>query len=1063
MAEKYNPLEQEQEMLKFWKENNTYSNIKNKNKINSEGKREKQFYFLDGPPYTSGKVHIGTAWNKSLKDMVLRFKRMKGLDVWDRAGYDMHGLPTENATQKKLNLTGGKQEIVKYGVDKFISECKQLCIDNMESMNQDFERLGVWMDFSDPYQSINNDFIDGEWWLIKKAHENGRLYRGLRTMTWCPITQSALAKHELEYQEVTDTSIFVKFKVTHDKTGKDISEKNEYLIIWTTTPWTIPFNLAVMVNPNLEYVKVKVKDETWILAKDLANLIIQNFTDEKYVEIERFLGEKLEGIKYLHFWNDVFNYKNIECKNPDNMHTVILSKDFVDTSAGSGLVHCAPGCGPEDYEVGYQYGLPAFNTIDEKGFFPEDSGFAKGLQAKKNDNIFIEQMEKDNVLIAKTPIEHEYPHDWRHHNPVIFRTTKQWFFKIEDFKDKLISENDKTTWVPNAAYNAFNSWLNNLRDNSISKQRFWGTPIPIWMNEDNEEDYIVIGSIQELEEMSGMKVDDPHLPHIDKIVIKKDGKTYRRIPDILDVWVDAGTASWNCLYYPKRTDLFDNLFPADFILEGKDQIRGWFNLLHIASMVSMNRPSFKNVYMHGFVQDSKGRKMSKSLGNYILPKEVIDKHGADTFRYYMIGGANPGIDINYNPEDVEQKNRNLNVLWNVHNFIVDFFTNNSISYEDALRQKDNIQDFDIEEKYMLSVLNSSIEKITEKFELYNLNEVPILVENLFLELSRGYIQLIRDKSVQGTENEKLQIAYTLSESILSILKLLAPVCPFITEKMYQNIKKVFLTNESSIHEFNWPVSNGKLVNKDLELQIQEANSIIQGILAAREKAQLGVRWPILKAFVETKKSTIKDTVKEIEYLIKNQTNIKQVLVVEKMEGIKLSFKPNYGKLAKFCGQNTQPVAQELIEKSNDVISTIQDKGKFVCEINEEKYDILLEHLDISREVPENMAGAEFKEGMIYLDTTRTEDLEIEGFSREIIRRVQTMRKDNDMVKSDTIELFISVPKEMVESMQQFSENIRAITGAKKLTISSETISSEYSVKTTFKIKGKEFEASFNKL
>lgn len=1063
MAEKYNPIEQELEILKLWDENNTYENIKNRNKANANGKREQQFYFLDGPPYTSGKVHLGTAWNKSLKDMLLRFKRMKGLDVWDRAGYDMHGLPTENATQKHLNITGGKQEIIEYGVDKFVAQCKKFCLDNMESMNQDFKRLGVWMDFSDPYQSVKNEFIDGEWWLIKKAHENGRLYRGLRTMTWCPITQSALAKHELEYQEVTDDSIFVKFKITHDKNGNDISKNNEYLVIWTTTPWTIPFNLAVMVNPTLEYVKTKVKDETWILAKDLAPLVVQNFTEEDYKEVERFFGDELEGVKYEHFWKDIFKYDEIECKNPENMHTVILSKDHVDTSAGSGLVHCAPGCGPEDYEVGYKYGLPAFNIIDENGIFPENFGFSSGLAAKKDDKLFIEQIEKEGNLIAKTPIEHEYPHDWRHHSPVIFRTTKQWFFKVEDMKNKLISENNKITWVPKAADNAFDSWLNNLRDNSISKQRFWGTPIPVWMNEDDEDDYIVVGSIKELEELSGMKVDNPHLPHIDKIVIKKDGKTYKRIPDILDVWVDAGTASWNCLYYPEREDLFKNLYPADFILEGKDQIRGWFNLLHIASMVSMNKPSFTNVYMHGFVQDSKGRKMSKSLGNYILPKEVIDRYGTDTFRYYMIGGANPGIDVNYNPEDVELKNKNLNVLWNVHNFIIDFFKNNNISYEEAEKQKDNIEKFDLEEKYMLSILNSGIEKVTEKLESYNLNEVPWIVENLFFDLSRGYIQLIRDKAALGSDEEKLQIAYTLSESIMTILKLFAPVCPFITEKMYQNIKPVLGTNENSIHEFIWPKSNGKLINKDLETQIKDANSIIQGILAAREKAQLGVRWPIQKAFVETKKESMNIAVKELDHLIKNQTNIKEITVIEEMKGIKLNFKPNYGKLARFCGQNTQPVAQELMKDAEKIINTIQKDGKYTCKINDEEYEILLEHLDISREMPENISGAEFKEGMIFLDTTRTPELEAEGFSREIIRRVQSLRKDNEMIRSDNIELFVKVPKDLVELISPYSDNMKTITGAQGMMIDCNDSIKEYNIKNEFKVKGKEFKVEFNKL
>jgi isoleucyl-tRNA synthetase len=326
------------------------------------------------------------------------------------------------------------------------------------------------------------------------------------------------------------------------------------------------------------------------------------------------------------------------------------------------------------------------------------------------------------------------------------------------------SENYKIKWVPKAAYNAFNSWLQNLRDNSISKQRFWGTPIPIWVNEEDETDYIVVGSIKELEELAGKKVDDPHIPKIDKITINKDGKKYKRVPDILDVWVDAGTVSWNCLNYPHQKDLFEELFPADFILEGKDQIRGWFNLLHVASMIGMKRPSFKEVYMHGFVQDSQGRKMSKSLGNYILPSEVLDKYGADTFRYYMIGGANPGLDINYNPEEIELKNKNLHVLWNLQNFIISFFSNNERKQDQKKKPK-----LEIEEKYMMSYLHSRVKKATDAMESYKLNEVPLIIEEVFLELSRGYIQLIREKAVAGSDSQKNAIGSVLLESFKSII------------------------------------------------------------------------------------------------------------------------------------------------------------------------------------------------------------------------------------------------------------------------------------------------------
>ncbi len=1039
MADKYDYAQVEPEMIKFWEENNTYQSIKDKNK----GK--KKFYFLDGPPYTSGKVHLGTAWNKSLKDMVLRYKRMNNLDVWDRAGYDMHGLPTEHATEKKLKLNG-KEEIKKYGVDKFIKECKDLCITNMKIMNKDFQRLGVWMDFENAYQSITPSFIDGEWWLIKQAHEKKRLYRGLRTMTWCKDCATALAKHELEYEEVTDTSVFVKFHV------KD----NEYLIIWTTTPWTIPFNMAIMVNPDLDYVKAQVDDEVWILSKALGAMVVQSVANKTYKELECFKGSKLEGLKYEHFFEKDMKFKDLEAKNPEKVHSVILSKEYVDTTAGTGLVHCAPGCGPEDYEMGIKNGIPPFNVLDPKGVYPKTAGQFANLTAKKDDQKFIEAIEKAGHLIATSDVEHDYAHCWRCHNGVIYRTTKQWFFKVEDIKEKLIKENDKIGWVPKTAYNAFNSWLENLRDNSISKQRFWGTPIPIWVNEKDETDYIVVGSIKELETLSNQKVEDPHIPLIDNITIEKDNKIYRRVPDILDVWVDAGTTSWNCLDFPHNKQLKDDLFPADFILEGRDQIRGWFNLLHVASMVSMEKPSFKKVYMHGFVQDSKGRKMSKSQGNYILPEEVISKHGADTFRYYFIGGANPGLDINYNPEDLELKHKNLHILWNVSNFVIDFFKNNNLTYKETKPK-------DIEEKYMLSYLNSKIKKITEAYEAYHINEVPWLIESLYFELSRGYIQLIRDKAVQGTQEQKEDIAYVLSTSLLNILKMAAPVLPFITEKIYQNIKHIYNLNEQSIHEQDWPKPTPTLINTSLETDMQNANAVIQGILSAREKAQLGVRWPAKEAIVETRNKDLSKSINSLKNIILKQTNLKEITTTEKLKEVTVTFKPDYGKLAKVAKDKTQQVAEMLIEDQESVVKNLQDNSKHTITIDKTTINITKDLLTFENETPEHLQAAEFKEGYVYLDTTRTKELEAEGFAREVTRRVQSARKDAGLQRSDSIELVIKLPEDLLKEITPFEKQIRAITGSEGLMLDTNSPEKRYINTSKEKIKGKEIELFFNKL
>ena len=590
----------EPEILQFWEKKNILDKARKKNK------NKDPFYFLEGPPYTSGKVHLGTAWNKSLKDMVLRYKRMQGYNVWDRSGYDMHGLPTEHATMKKYKLKD-KADILKLGLEKFTTYCKKVSLENMKAMNKDFIREGVWMDFDNAYQSIKPEFIEGVWWMVKKAHENKRLYEGLRTIHWCPSCQTALAKHELLYKEITDNSIYLKLPVK----GK----KNTFLLVWTTTPWTLPLNLGIMANPEVDYVKAKVENETWILAKPLAKHVIEVITENKFTIEETFKGKKLEGTKYTHPLYDELSkyYKDIE-KVSKKAFTVVMSKEYVDTESGTGLVHMAPGCGPEDYDVGHRNGIPPLNMLDEQGFYPKDTKAYAGIQAKSEDHKFIELFEKANSLIASSKVAHDYAHCDRCKTAVIFRATKQWFFKVEDLKKKMIAENKKIKWQPKAAFNAFNSWLENLRDNSITKQRFWGTPIPIWRcNMCNN--YDVIGSRAELKQLAGKLPKDLHKPFIDEITYKCDcGGEKTRLPDILDVWLDAGSASWNCLDYPQEEDRFKNLFPADFILEGNDQIRGWFNLLMVASMITMEKISFKSCYMHGMVNDAKGRKMSKSEG-----------------------------------------------------------------------------------------------------------------------------------------------------------------------------------------------------------------------------------------------------------------------------------------------------------------------------------------------------------------------------------------------------------------------------------------------------------------
>lgn len=1042
MVGAYRFKEVEARIRAFWDERQIYAQARKRSRS-----RQRKFYFLDGPPYTSGKVHLGTAWNKSLKDMVIRYRRMAGYNVWDRAGYDMHGLPTEHATEKELGIAG-REQIRAYGVERFIDECRRICVRNMLEMNKVFKDLGVWMDFDDAFQSITPGFMEGEWWLIKRAHEEGRLYEGERTMTWDAVNATALAKHELVYKTVTDLAIYVRLRLRDDPATS--------LLVWTTTPWTMPYNLAVMVNPDVMYCKVRVsfggEEQRWIIACDLVGDLLERKLELPYVVEEEFPGERLAGVEYVHpcaAQQPV--YAKLKAQMP-GVHTVVMSKEYVDTSVGTGLVHCAPGCGPEDYEVGHRNGIGPFNTIDEHGVCHDIAPFS-GLRAKTDDREFIRRIDEAGALVYAHEYTHEYPFGDRSKKPVIFRATKQWFLKVEDIKERLIAENNDIRWVPDAAYNAFNSWLENLRDNSISKQRFWGTPLPVWRNVADPSDYLVIGSVAELVQQAGLDAppEDLHIPTVDKIVIRKDGKEYRRVPDVLDVWVDAGTTSWNSLGYPKDPAALEGWFPADFILEGKDQIRGWFNLLHVASMIAYGRKSFKAVYMHGFINDSQGRKMSKSEGNYIVPEEVTEKYGVDAMRYYMIGAANPGFDMNYNFEDLDAKFKNLNVFWNLHKYLIELAGANGTVPRPLPAAFGS--GFGAEERYALARLQSAVRKTTAALEEYRLNEVPLLIEEFLLDLSRTYVQLVRDKATSGTDDEKQAVIDTLAASLADAMTLFAPVAPYFAEQVYLNMKEAFpeLFAEESVHLRMWPVPRDDDFGT-IEQDFSIAQDAISAILAARDRAQIGVRWPIGEVILESLGDARDAAIGRLHEMIRRQTNVRQLRTGT--VDLAYEFLPNYKTLGREFGQRTADAVAALQSHKEQVSRMLREKGESVT-IGD--FEFTPSHLDITAKAPEPYALGEGRWVRAYLDTTRTPELELEGFAREITRRIQQLRKSAGLVKQDRIAVQISGEDRVAAAAAAHRESIAERTGAVSLEIVPSAAGTHRSEET---IKGAAFAVAF---
>ena len=600
-------------------------------------------------------------------------------------------------------------------------------------------------------------------------------------------------------------------------------------------------------------------DETWIIAKELVEDVMKKagFEKKDYKIIKSFRGKSLGGLSYTHPFEKEINYKKLKEKWP-KVHTVILSKDYVNTESGSGLVHCAPGCGPEDYEVGKEYGIGSFNNLNEKGIF-EDMGEFTGLKAKDDDEKFVHLLEKKGVLIARTPVEHEYATCWRCHNPVVFRATEQWFMKIEDLIPELLKFNKSVNWIPKHTSKNYDLWIENLKDNGITRQRYWGCPAPIWVNEKDPKDIIVIGSVKELENYVGKsKVPkDLHRPWIDNVLIKKQGKVYRRIPDIIDVWVDSGTVSWNCLYYPK-TNKYIDLLPADFILEATEQIKLWFSMLQMCSAIAFGKSCYKNVYCHGMILDFQGMKMSKSVGNIISPYEVIEKYGADLLRYYMCENS-AGENFNFSWEDVKIKQRNLNILDNVSRYILDL----------RKQTKPSLRNPGLEEKYIISRKNSAIKKVTKLLEEYKIDETIKEIEDLYLDLSRVYIKLTREKSIS---DEAGKVLYAVEDVYKDVLKMFSIICPFITDKLFKDIG-----NKDSIHLELWLKYNERNIDINLEEKMKIILNIIEKGFAKRDKIQIGLKWPLAKATIIGGDFKLK---KDEEKIIKQQLNVKELLYRE---------------------------------------------------------------------------------------------------------------------------------------------------------------------------------------
>ncbi len=1003
----YSPADVEKEIFEFWHDHEIYRKGKEKG--------EKDFFFVDGPPYTTGEIHLGTAWNKVIKDVVLRYRRMRNYRVKDTPGWDMHGLPIEVKVEQMLGFKN-KRDIENFGVDKFVAKCMEYALENKEKMTRQFKRLAVWMDWENPYMTVKADYINAAWWTVKKAYERGLLEKKLRVVNWCPRCETALAEAEVEYWDETDPSIYVKFPV------KD--RENEYVVIWTTTPWTLPANMAVAVHPEFDYVRAKVRDENGkeeviIVAKDLLESVAQKGRLEVIEVLETFKGKELEGLEYEHPLSEEVPYQK------DKPHRVCLA-NFV-ALENTGCVHIAPGHGADDFYLGMEYGLEVFNPVDGRGVYTEQAGKYAGTNVKEANPVIIEDLKAKGLLLAEEKITHRYGHCWRCKSPILYRATEQWFIAISKVKEKMLEEIEKVCWVPEwAGLSRFKDWVSNARDWCISRQRYWGIPIPVWECEKCGK-IKVVGSIDEL----GIEVKndlDVHRPRVDEITFECEcGGVMRRVPDVFDVWFDSGVASWATLKFPRVKEEFERLWPADFITEGHDQTRGWFYSQLGASVVSFDRAPYKTVLMHGFTLDEQGRKMSKSLGNVIKPEEVVEWIGVDAFRLYVLSSA-LWEDLRFSKEEAEMYRRYLNIVWNAVRFAYMYM---SLDKEDFLEScKDGVT-FRVEDRWILSRLENLCKVARDSLETYHLHRTVKAFVDFFVEdFSRWYVQLIRSRVWEEKASPSKMAAYaTILKVIDKSMRIIAPYTPVLSEWIYQHFIKEFaeakeaICGESvkeSIFMESFPEVEEELIDTELERAMEIAKEVFEAASNARQKAKRKLRWP-LKLLVVEGGEDVKKAVEMLGDIIKAQCNVKEVRYVESFEK-RAKAQVNYREAGPLLKDRIKAFAEFVSSLSEKDVERIVSFGKIEFEGRELPASLI----DVRYELPEGYVDAEFSGGRVYLYAEMDEELWRECLAREIVRRIQEMRKELDLNVEEFIDVALSCSEEFVKGWSDYiAREVRA--------------------------------------
>ena len=997
-----NFVEREKQVEKFWEDNQIFE----KSMKVREG--NPSYVFYDGPPTANGKPHIGHVETRVIKDMIPRYRTMKGYQVPRKAGWDTHGLPVELEVEKKLGLDG-KDQIEKYGVEPFIEQCKE-SVWKYEGMWEDFSHtVGFWADMKNPYVTYHNDYIESEWWALKEIWKKGLLYEGHKIVPYCPRCGTPLSSHEVAqgYKDVKERSAVVRFKVK----GEDA-----YILAWTTTPWTLPSNVALCVNPDEDYVKVTSKGYTYYMAAALVDTVL----GEGAEILEHYQGKDLEFKEY----EPLFPYAEKRIGNKKAYY--VVCDTYVTLTDGTGVVHIAPAFGEDDSKVGHRYDLPFVQLVNEKGEMTEETPWA-GTFCKKADMAVLQALEDKDLLFDAPLFEHSYPHCWRCDTPLIYYARETWFIRMIAVKEDLIRNNNTINWIPESiGKGRFGDWLENVQDWGLSRNRYWGTPLPVWQCECGHQD--CIGSIEELKEKADNCPDDIelHRPYIDAVTIKcpKCGKEMRRVPEVIDCWFDSGSMPFAQHHYPfENKETFEKQFPAQFISEAVDQTRGWFYSLLAISTLLFNKAPYENVIVLGLVQDENGQKMSKSKGNAVDPFDALQTYGADAIRWYFYTSSAPWLPSRFAGKTVVEGQRKfMGTLWNTYAFFV-LYAN--IDNFDATKYSLEYDKLAVMDKWLLSRLESTVKAVDDNLANYRIPEAAKALQSFVDDMSNWYVRRSRERFwAKGMEQDKINAYMTLYTALVTVAKAAAPMIPFMTEDIYQNlVKSIDASAPESIHLCDFPEVHENWIDPKMEEDMADLLEIVVMGRAARNTANIKNRQPIGTMYVKSE-FQLSEFYKEI---IEDELNVKEVVFKDDIaDFISYSFKPQMRTVGPKYGKLLNKIKTTLSElDGNKAMAELKSTGELKLDIDGQEIVLLEEDLLIDMAQMEGYVSESDHTITVVLDTNLTPELIEEGFVRELVSKIQTMRKEAGFEVMDKIRVYAKDNDKIVSIMKNHGDEIKS--------------------------------------